>query len=63
MTHYLVDLYDPIDGIHQFEEIVELMEETRYLLQEFIKKNKRNEELFDEIKCILEDFKDLNLKT
>lgn len=58
-----VDIYDPIDGIDQFEEMVELMEETRHILQEFIKKNKKNKELFDEIKCILEDFKDLNLKT
>ena len=63
MTQYQADLYDPIDGIQQFEEIVELMEETRYLLQEFIKKNKKNKEVFDEIKCILEDFKYLNLKT
>lgn len=63
MTQYQVDLYDPIDGIQQFEEIVELMEETRYLLQEFIKKNKKNKDVLDEIKCILEEYPDLNLKT
>lgn len=59
---YQAELYNTIEDIDQFEEIVELMEETRHLLQQFIKKNKKNKEVMEEVKYILEEYKDLNLK-
>ena len=63
MTKYQAEIYDPIEDIKQFEETVELMEETRYLLQEFLRRNKKSKEIFDEARYILEEYPELNLNT
>lgn len=54
-------VYNEIENIDQFEEMLLLADGINDLLKAYIKKNKKNEEEMEEIKELLEDFKRADL--
>lgn len=56
-----VVVYNEIENIDQFEEMLSLADEINDVLKAYIKKNKKNKEEMEEIKELLEDFKRADL--
>jgi hypothetical protein len=54
--HTLTEVYKEIEDTRQFQEMLELAEEANRLLKEYIKKNKRNKEVIEEILDKVEEY-------
>ena len=59
----LFQLHDPIETLGQFEEMIQLMKGTRYVVQQYIRKHKKskNKQALQDIEDILKDYQELNL--
>ena len=55
------EIYNRVEDIDQFEEMLQLADEINVVLKAYIKNNRKNEEAMEEIKELLEDFKRTDL--
>jgi hypothetical protein len=55
------EVYNKIEDIDQFEEMLQLADEINDVLKAYIKKNKKNKEAMEEIQELLEDYKRADL--
>lgn len=62
MSKTEVEIYDEIQSIEQFEEMIEVAEELRCLLQEYIRKVRKNKEELAKIKEVISEFEVTYLK-
>lgn len=55
------EVYNEIENIDQFEEMLQLADEINDVLKAYIKKNKKNKEAMEEINEILNEYKRTDL--
>jgi hypothetical protein len=55
------EVYNKIEDIDQFEEMLQLADEINNILKTYIKKSKKNKEAMEEVRELLEDFKRTDL--
>ena len=55
------EVYNRVEDIDQFEEMLQLADEVNDVLKAYIKKNKKDEKAMEEIKELLEDYERTDL--